>query len=73
MMTFEQIDNIFISTNSVKPVKIYNTSPKSWTVYTPEGRLDDDINLAGPFTSFEEARRNAEVKVGMKVNWMEDF
>lgn len=72
MMTFNQNGQIYTATNSLKPVKIWSTGPKSWHVYTPAGRLLDDINIAGTFKSFEEAKRNAEEKVGMtikKFNW----
>ena len=46
-----------------------NYDRNTWMLYTPEGRLLDDFTSAGPFVSFEAAKRNAEMNVGMKMNW----
>ena len=59
------------ATNSIKPVKIHKGF-NGWMVFTPEGRLLDEFTSAGPFVDFESAKRNAEMNVGMKMNW-EDF
>jgi hypothetical protein len=40
-------------------------------LYTPDGRLLDNFTSAGPFVSFDAAKRNAEMNVGMKINWSE--
>jgi len=76
MMTFEIAnEHCAVATNSIKPVRIErfidtnNYDRNHWMLYTPEGRLDDDFTSAGPFVSFDAARRNAEMNVGMKMNW----
>lgn len=76
MMTFKAIDKATaVATNSIKEVRIvrtcnpFNYDRNFWMIYTPSGRLDDDFTSAGPFTSFEAAKRNAEMNVGMKMNW----
>jgi hypothetical protein len=76
MMTFEAIsETIAVATNSIKEVRIErnrdmnNYDRNTWMLYTPEGRLLDDFTSAGPFVSFDAARRNAEMNVGMKMNW----
>jgi hypothetical protein len=40
-----------------------------WMLFTPEGRLFDNFESAGPFIDFETAKRNAETHVGVKVNF----
>jgi hypothetical protein len=65
MMTFNEFNE---ATNSIKPVMIHKAF-KGYMLYTPEGRLLDDFTSAGPFESFEAAKRNAEMNVGMKMNW----
>ena len=76
MMTFKTIsEHIAIATNSIKEVRIErfidtaNYDRNHWMVYTPEGRLLDEFTSAGPFVSFDAAKRNAEMNVGMKMNW----
>ena len=69
MMTFEQVRNIFTATNSNKPVIITKNHANQYMVFTPEGRLLDGFTSTGPFVSFEAARRNAEMNVGMRMNW----
>lgn len=75
MMTFEAInETTAVATNSLRKVHIVRHisatfDRNEWMVYTPEGRLDDDIKVAGPFESFERAKREAECEVGMKMKW----
>lgn len=69
MMTFEQTGNVFTATNSIKPVIINKDYAGNYMLFTPEGRLLDNFESAGPFTTFEAAKRNAEATVGMKMNW----
>ena len=68
MMTFNEYG---CATNSIKPVTIHKTFT-GYMVYTPEGGLLDEFASRGPFVSFDAAKRNAEMNVGMKMNW-EDF
>ena len=72
MMNFEQTGNTFTATNSIKTVIINKNYANQYMLFTPEGRLLDDFTSAGPFVDFESAKRNAEMNVGMKMNW-EDF
>jgi len=72
MMTFEQIGTTFTATNSIKAVIINKTFDNKFMLFTPEGGLLDEYESRGPFVSFEAAKRNAEMNVGMKINW-EDF
>ena len=69
MMTFEEIGrNYFQATNAIKPVQIARFGNADlWIVWTPEGRLLDAFTSAGPFVSFDAAKRNAEMNVGMKI------
>ena len=76
MMTFEAIsETIAVAKNSIKEVRIErfvdtnNYDRNHWIVYTPEGRLLDGFTSAGPFVSWDAAKRNAEMNVGMKMNW----
>ena len=71
MMMFKGSGAYQVATNSIKHVAIHK-SFKGYMVYTPEGRLLDEFTSAGPFVDFESAKRNAEMNVGMKMNW-EDF
>ena len=71
MMQFKKSGAYQVATNSIKHVAIIKKA-KGYRVYTINGRLLDDVTYAGPFASFEEAKRNAEMNVGMKMNW-EDF
>lgn len=64
MMTFNTYNE---ATNSIKPVMIHK-SFQGYMVFTPEGRLLDGFESAGPFTSFEKAKRNAEANVGVNMN-----
>jgi hypothetical protein len=76
MMMFEAIDEITaVAINSIKPVRIVrdrdvnNYDRNTWMLYTPEGGLLDEFTSRGPFVSFDAAKRNAEMNVGMKMNW----
>lgn len=69
MMTFDNFGNVYQAMNSIKPVIIHKNYANQFTVFTPEGRLLDDIQSAGPFVDFESAKRNAEMNVGMAMNW----
>jgi hypothetical protein len=69
MMAFEQIGSTFTATNSIKAVIINKTFDNMFTIFTPEGGLLDNFTSRGPFTTFDAARRNAEMNVGMKMNW----
>ena len=68
MMTFEESANVFTATNSIKSTIIIKGF-KGYMLYTPEGRLLDGFTSAGPFVSLDAAKRNAEMNVGMKMNW----
>lgn len=78
MMTFEAInETTAAATNSLRKVEIVRQisdkfDRNQWMVYTPEGRLDDDVKVAGPFESFERAKREAEYTVGMLI-FFKDF
>lgn len=69
MMTFEQTGTVFTATNSIKPVIINKNHANQFMLLTPEGQLLNDFTSAGPFVNFEAAKRNAEMNVGMKMNW----
>lgn len=75
MMTFKAInETTAVATNSLREVLIDRIvsnefDRNEWMVYTPKGRLQDDVISEGPFASFEAAKRNAEMTVGMTMNW----
>lgn len=76
MMEFKVInENTAVATNSIKEVRIVrsinydNYDRNTWMLYTPEGGLLDKFTSRGPFVSFDAAKRNAEMNVGMKINW----
>ena len=75
MMTFKAInETTAVATNSLRKVEIVRQvsnkfDRNEWMVYTPNGRLLDNIKVAGPFESFERAKRDAECTVGMAMNW----
>ena len=70
MMQFETVNkDHFVATNSIKSVRISKVYGGQWMLFTPEGRLLDNFTSAGPFVDFEAAKRNAEMNVGMKLNW----
>ena len=77
MMMFEAInETTAVAINSIKTVRIvreanpFNYDRNVWMLYTPEGSLLDESTTSGPFISFEAAKRNAEMTVGMKMNWI---
>lgn len=69
MMTFEKSGANMIATNSIKPVYITKAYNGGYMLNTPEGGLLDEFKTRGPFVDFESAKRNAEMNVGMKMNW----
>jgi hypothetical protein len=69
MMTFEQTGNVFTATNSIKTVIIGKNYANQYMLFTPDGGLLDEFTYRGPFVSFDAAKRNAEMNVGMKMNW----
>lgn len=78
MMQFKAIsETIAVATNSIKEVRIErfvdtnNYDRNHWMVYTPEGRLFDGFTSAGPFVSYDAAKRNAEMNVGMTMNFQD--
>lgn len=74
MMTFKAInETTAVATNSLRKVEIVRQitdkfDRNQWMVYTPDGRLFDDVKVAGPFESFDRAKREAECEVGMSMN-----
>lgn len=66
MMTFNEYNE---ATNSIKPVMIQKSFDGNYMLYTPEGGLLDEFTSRGPFVTFDAAKRNAEMNVGMKMNW----
>lgn len=75
MMQFEIVnENTVVATNSLKSVRIVREVTDEfdrnvWTVYTDDGRLDDDVTVSGPFNSFDAAKRDAECEVGMFIKF----
>lgn len=76
MMQFKVVsETVAVATNSIKPVRIErfvdtnNYDRNHWILYTPDGGLADAFTSRGPFVSFDAAQRNAEMNVGMKMNW----
>jgi len=75
MMKFKATDSrTAVATNSLKPVSIVRSigahyDRNTWMVYMPEGGLDSDFTSAGPFVSFDAAKRYAEMEVGF--TWKE--
>jgi hypothetical protein len=74
MMKFEAVsETVAVATNSLKPVTIVRSvgeyDRNTWMIYMPEGDLLGDTTSAGPFDSFDAAKRNAEMNVGF--TWKE--
>jgi hypothetical protein len=75
MMKFETPDyRVAVATNSLKPVTIVRSigvhfDRNTWMVYMPEGGLVNEFTSAGPFVSFDAAKRYAEMEVGF--TWKE--
>lgn len=71
MMNFAEISKgYFKATNSLKTVYIHQSYiNKNFMVYMPDGHLYDRFTSAGPFVSFDLAKRYAEANVGF--TWKE--
>jgi hypothetical protein len=75
MMKFEAVnDRVAEATNSLKPVCIERNvygpyDSNTWMLYMPEGNLVGTFTSAGPFVSFDAAKRYAEMEVGF--TWKE--
>lgn len=71
MMKFKALDQVTaIATNSFKEVHIVRSITKNydknqWVVQMPEGDLSNYFISAGPFSSFESAKKYAELNVGV--------
>ena len=73
MMTFEQSNTNWIATNSIKPVIIRQLEEDMFALDMPEGDLYVDFKIMNElFDTFEEAKKWAEHRVGMKMN-LKDF
>ena len=79
MMQFKVVnEHTAVATNSLKEVRIVrsidydNYDRNTWTLYTPEGGLLDKFTSRGPFTSFDAAKRCAEMNVGMHIKFEEN-
>ena len=75
MMQFETVavgtnaPDIYMATNSIKPVIIRALSEADFLLDMPQGDLYNDFKIIGEwFETFEEAKRWAETYVGMKMN-----
>ena len=73
MMQFKTSGAYQVATNSIKHVAIHKADEDAFFLNMPEGDLyiDAPINRIF-FETFEEAKRWAETRVGVKMNW-EDF
>lgn len=71
MMNFsETTKGHFEATNSLKKVIIHQSYlTKNFMVYMPDGDLYNNFTSAGPFVSFDLAKRYAEANVGF--TWKE--
>lgn len=67
MMHFvESSKGHFKATNSLKTVYIHQSYVnQNYMLYMPNGDLHDRFTSAGPFVSFEIAKRYAEANVGV--------
>ena len=79
MMQFETValgtnaPDVYMATNSIKPVVIRAEDEASFLLDMPAGDLYIDAKIMNLFfETFEEAKRWAEHRVGVKFN-MEDF
>ena len=73
MMNFEYAQDTFTATNSIKPVVIRAECEDTYLLDMPAGDLYIDAKIMNLFfETFEEAKRWAEHRVGVKFN-MEDF
>ncbi len=70
MMTFETVNEVTaVATNALKPVQIVRAvvgpyDRNEWMLHMPEGDLFGNFGSAGPFVSFDAAKRYAEMNVG---------
>lgn len=78
MMQFKVVnEHTAVATNSLKEVRIVrsidydNYDRNTWMLYTPEGGLLDEFTSRGPFVSFDAAKRNAEMNVGMTIKFQD--
>lgn len=75
MMKFESTDSrTAVAINSLKPVTVVRSigvhyDRNTWMVYMPKGGLISNFTSAGPFVSFDAAKRYAEMEVGF--TWKE--
>ena len=71
MMKFKSLDQVTaVATNSFKEVRIVRSIIKDydrnrWVVQMPDGDLSNYFISAGPFNSFESAKKYAELNVGV--------
>ena len=79
MMQFKVVDqHTAVATNALKAVRIVrsvdgdNYDRNTWMLYTPDGGLLDDFTSRGPFASFDAAKRDAEMNVGMHIKFEEN-
>lgn len=69
MMNFEYAQDTFTATNSIKPVIIRALTEYDYFLDMPEGDLKNSFKITDQwFETFEEAKRWAEHKVGVKMN-----
>jgi hypothetical protein len=71
MMQFKETSKgYFEATNSLKTVYIHQSYiTKNFMLYMPDGDLYNTFTSAGPFVSFDLAKRYAETNVGF--TWKE--
>lgn len=72
MMQFKSEDQAYFATNSIKPVRIQQFDTDCFELFMSKGDLYLDFPIHMQFETFDEAKRWAEHKVGMKMN-TEDF
>jgi hypothetical protein len=74
MMKFTEISKgYFKATNSLKTVYIHQSYiTKNFMIYMPDGDLYNNFTSAGPFVSFDLAKRYAEANVGFTCKELAD-
>ncbi len=74
MMKFKETSKgYFEATNSLKTVYIHQSYiTKNFMLYMPDGDLYDNFTSAGPFVSFDLAKRYAEANVGFTFKELAD-
>lgn len=66
MMQFTKLDdNNWVANNTTKVTNILRMYGGEFMLYTPEGRKNDNFTSAGPFLTFEDAKRCAELNIEM--------